>query len=402
MVSHEIGVLSLYEGFFRGGARILHTDVLAGLHGRGQRHRVLSIHENVYREATFQRMRDDACYQRLVAAGIPVTALRNAVPGAAVRESARFTDRELALFHREAAASRVVVTLKEQPLRLVNQADWAGPVVTCLHRSDPENQGSALAELRTAVSSGRVRALICCADATKAAYRAAGFPDSLLHVIPNGVDLRRFRPDRFARARLRRAFAIPDDAPVVAFAARYDGMKNVPLFLAAAVRFLAQRPTAHVLMCGTGMSRENENLLADLQATGLEGNNRLHLLGPRDDPQALFAAADVVALTSTFGEAAPLCLIEGLLCGAIPVATDVGDCAAIVAGRGLLTATDADAIAAAWCEALARRDELTPALLAAREQFGRRRMLAAYAALLWRAGGQGARRRPSRVLEPVG
>ena len=401
-MSHEIGVLSLYEGFFRGGARILHTDVLAGLHGRGQRHRVLSIHENVYREATFQRMRDDACYQRLVAAGIPVNALRGAGPADAGPESARFTDHELSLFQREATASRVVVTLKEQPLRLVNQAGWAGPVVTCLHRSDPENQGSALTELRAAVAAGRVTALICCADATKSAYRAAGFPDSLLHVIPNGVDLRRFRPDRFARARLRRAFAIPHEAPVVAFAARYDGMKNVPLFLAAAARFLAQRPTAHVLMCGTGMTRDNEKLLADLRVTGLEGSSRVHLLGPRDDPQALFAAADVVALTSTFGEAAPLCLIEGLLCGAIPVATDVGDCAAIVAGRGLLTAPDADAIAAAWCEALARRTEFTPALLAAREQFGRRRMLAAYAALIWRADGHSARRRPSRVLEPVG
>ncbi|HEU5427164.1 MAG TPA: glycosyltransferase [Actinocrinis sp.] len=401
-MSDEIGVLSLYEGFFRGGARILHTDVVAGLHGRGQRHRVLSIHENVYREATFQRMRDDACYQRLVAAGIPVTALRGAGPDDTGPQSTQFTDHELALFQREAAASRVVVTLKEQPLRLVNQAGWAGPVVTCLHRSDPENQGSALTELRAAVSAGRVAALICCADATKSAYRAAGFPDGLLHVIPNGVDLRRFRPDRFARARLRRAFAIPHDAPVVAFAARYDGMKNVPLFLAAAARFLAQRPTAHVLMCGTGMTRENERLLADLCVTGLEDSGRVHLLGPREDPQALFAAADVVALTSTFGEAAPLCLIEGLLCGAIPVATDVGDCAAIVAGRGLLTAPDADAIAAAWGEALARRNEFTPALLAARERFGRRQMLAAYAALIWRADGQGARRRPSRVLEPVG
>ncbi|HZP54555.1 glycosyltransferase [Actinocrinis sp.] len=401
-MSHEIGVLSLYEGFFRGGARILHTDVLAGLHGRGQRHRVLSIHENVYREATFQRMRDDACYQRLVAAGIPVTALRGAERGAADRKSARFDDRELTLFEREAAATRVVLTLKEQPLRLVNQAGWSGPLVTCLHRSDPENQGSALAELRAAVAAGRVTALVCCAESTKSAYRAAGVPDSLLHVIPNGVDLRRFRPDRLARARLRRSLAIPDEAPVVAFAARYDGMKNVPLFLAAAARFLARRPTAHVLMCGTGMTRENEQLLTDLRITGLDESGRLHLLGPRDDPQALFAAADVVALTSTFGEAAPLCLIEGLLCGAIPVATDVGDCAAIVAGRGLLTPPDADAIAAAWGEALARRSEFAPALLAAREQFGRRRMLAAYAALIWRAGGQGTRRRVRRVLEPVG
>jgi glycosyltransferase involved in cell wall biosynthesis len=93
----------------------------------------------------------------------------------------------------------------------------------------------------------------------------------------------------------------------------------------------------------------------------------------------------VVSLTSAFGEAAPLCLIEGMMCGAIPVATDVGDCASIVAGRGLVTTPDPEAVAAAWAEALARRDQFVPALLASRDQFGRRRMIASYARLIRRA-----------------
>ena len=53
-------------------------------------------------------------------------------------------------------------------------------------------------------------------------------------MIPNGVDPRRFRPDPRARARLRASLGIAAVAPVVAFAARYDTMKNVPLFLASA------------------------------------------------------------------------------------------------------------------------------------------------------------------------
>jgi glycosyltransferase involved in cell wall biosynthesis len=395
-LAHGPRVLSLYEGFFAGGARILHTAVVRALAATGQRHSVLSMTNRVTREFTAQAIENDTCYRRLVAAGVPVRALDRS-PEVPLRVG------DLAIVEQSVRRADVILALKEQPLTPLTAVGTAGrPLVTCLHRSDPENQGSALAELRAAVAAGRVTALVCCADSTKAAYRAAGVPDSLLHVIPNGVDLRRFRPDRLARARLRRSLAIPDEAPLVAFAARYDVMKNVPLFLAAAARFLARQPTAHVLMCGTGMTRENEQLLTDLRITGLDESGRLHLLGPRDDPQALFAAADVVALTSVFGEAAPLCLIEGLLCGAIPVATDVGDCAAIVAGRGLLTPPDPDAIAAAWGEALARRSEFVPALLAAREQFGRRRMLAAYAALIWRAGGQGTRRRVRRVLEPVG
>jgi len=407
-VSDEIGVLSLYEGFFRGGARILHTDVLAGLHGRGQRHRVLSIHGQVYREATFQWMQDDPCYRRLVAAGVAVSALRDGDEGAA-----RFDEAELAVLEREASRADVVLTLKEQPLRLVNQGALRGPVITCLHRSDPENQGPALAELRAAAAAGRIAALVCCADSTRRAYQAAGIPGGLLQVIPNGVDLRRFRPDRAARTRLRRSLGIPDDAPVIAFAARYDGMKNVPLFLASAAAFLARRPDAHVVMCGTGITLENAGLRADLAAVGVEDagsqpGSRVHLLGVCENPQVLYAAADVVSLTSAFGEAAPLCLIEGMMCGAVPVATDVGDCASIVFGHGLLTPPEADAIAASWQEALARRAEFAPALLAARERFGRRRMLASYASLIRRTAGAGggvrvgAGRLPRPVLQPVG
>jgi glycosyltransferase involved in cell wall biosynthesis len=166
-------------------------------------------------------------------------------------------------------------------------------------------------------------------------------------------------------------------------------MKNVPLFLAAANAFLAARPDAHVVLCGAGMAVANPLLTADLVACGLETSARVHRLGVRDDPQSLYAAADVVALTSAFGEAAPLCLIEGMLCGAIPVATDVGDCAAIVAGRGLITPADPDAIAAAWTEALARRLHFRPALRASRPQFGRRRMIASYARLIRRVGARG-------------
>ncbi|MGH3415909.1 MAG: glycosyltransferase, partial [Actinocrinis sp.] len=223
-MDHEIRALSLYEGFFSGGARILHTDVLTGLHGRGQSHRVLSIHGRVYREATLQWMRDDPSYRKLVAAGVQVSALRggdqDGAPVAPPDPAARFDERELALVRAEAALADVVLTLKEQPLRLVNQAGLRGPVITCLHRSDPQNQGAALDQLHAAVAAGRIAALVCCAESTRGAYRAAGIPDALLHVVPNGVDPRRFRPDARARARLRRELGVPADAPVVAFAAR--------------------------------------------------------------------------------------------------------------------------------------------------------------------------------------
>jgi glycosyltransferase involved in cell wall biosynthesis len=380
-------VLSVYEGFFSGGARIVHTDVVLGLQEGDQHHRVLSLHGEVHREATRQRMEDDACYRALTAAGVGVTSLgRSFGPGGAGSDPAVFTGPELADTARATADADVILSLKEQPLRLLNQAGLPRrPVVVCLHRSDPENQGAALDELKAAIADGTVVACVCCAESTRAAYEAAGVPGELLHVIPNGVDLLRFRPDPARRLALRAALGIPSTAPVVVFAARYDAMKNVPLFLRAARQWLAREPEGHVLMCGAGMTPVNLGLDADIALafdTSQGLTDRVRLLGVRHDMEQVYAAADVVALTSSWGEAAPLCLVEGMMCGAVPVATDVGDSAAIVAGHGFVTPPDPVAIASAWTEAATARPDLAPALAASRERFSRTRMIAAYAALI--------------------
>ncbi|WP_329129765.1 glycosyltransferase [Streptomyces sp. NBC_01476] len=379
----ELRVLSVYEGFFSGGARILHSDVILGLHGGAQEHAVLTVQGEMHREATRQRMEDDACYRSLTGAGVPVTALRRGTDAA---EGEPFSATELAATARATAAADVVLSLKEQPLALLNQAGLPlRPVVVCLHRSDPENQGPALDALLAAVEAGRLRAGVCCAESTRAAYAAAGVPAELLHVIPNGVDLLRFRPDPVQRARWRASLGIDDQAPLVVFAARYAGMKNVPLFLRAARRFLRQEPRGHVLMCGAGMTAANPGLRADIDAAlGDEPwlAERMSLLGVRQDMETVYAAADVVSLTSSSGEAAPLCLIEGMMCGAVPVATDVGDCAELVAGHGMLTPPDPAVIAAAWSEAAAGAAAFAPALERSRERFSRERMIAAYGTLI--------------------
>ncbi|MET9380425.1 glycosyltransferase [Streptomyces sp. NPDC002928] len=393
-------MLSVYEGFFSGGARILHSDVVLGLREGGQYHRVLSVHGEVHREATRQRMEDDACYRALTAAGVGVGSLGRTF--GASGDPAVFSGPELAETARAMADADVILSLKEQPLALLNQAGLPRrPVVVALHRSDPENQGPALDELKAAIADGTVAACVCCAESTRTAYEAAGIPGELLYVIPNGVDLFRFRPDAARRVALRAELGIPDTAPVVVFAARYAAMKNVPLFLRAARAWLRSEPDGHVLMCGAGMTSANPALAADIGAA-FEGERppagRFHLLGVRRDMEVVYAGADVVALTSSWGEAAPLCLIEGMMCGAVPVATDVGDSAAIVTGHGIVTPPDPEAVARAWSDAVTGRTALAPALARSRERFSRTRMIASYAELIDRVHTRTTR---SSLPEPL-
>jgi glycosyltransferase involved in cell wall biosynthesis len=338
----------------------------------------------MYREATRQPMGEDACYRSLTAAGVEVGSLNRTL--GLTTDPAAFTGLELAATARAVADADVILSLKEQPLALLNQPGLPRrPVVVCLHRSDPENQGPALDELKAAVADGRIAAAVCCAESTRAAYEAAGIPAALLHVIPNGVDLLRFRPDPTRRTQLRTSLGIPESAPVVVFAARYATMKNVPLFLRAARAWLDREPAGHALMCGAGMTPANPGLDADISDAFGDApwlTDRLHPLGVRGDMETLYAAADVVSLTSSSGEAAPLSLIEGMMCGAVPVSTDIGDTAGLVGERGILTPPDPETIAQAWEDAIANAIDFTPAIARSRERFSRTRMIASYAALI--------------------
>ena len=379
----EVGprVLSIYEGFFSGGARVLHTSLVRGLDATtGQRHSVLGLTNRSRREATRQAARSDASYRRLRGAGVPVTLLRRTT-------ETPLREQHLSTLRRLVSAADLVLTLKEQPLAALARAGSRGrPVITCLHRSDPEHQGRSLADLVSLVDQGIVTQAVCCAHSTQAAYHAAtGIPLAQLPVVPNGVDLHRFRPSASDRADVRRELGIGADAPVVMLSARFDPMKDVPLFLSACAVFARTRRDAHVVLCGAGMSHANPaltSLLVDTLRGWDAADSRVHLLGIREDMPRLYNGADLVALSSAYGEAAPLSLLEGMACGAVPVTTDVGDAAQIVADPRLVVGRDPTEMAEAWGAAFEHRDEHADRIQRQRQRLSDQRCFDAYAALI--------------------
>jgi glycosyltransferase involved in cell wall biosynthesis len=368
-------VLSLYEGFFAGGARILHTAVVRSLDATtAQRHGVLSLSNRANREFTAQAIENDTSYRRLTAAGIPVRALDRSA-GAPLRVL------DLAIVEQAVIGTDVILALKEQPLAPLTVTGTGGnPLITCLHRSDPEHSGSSLDALVSLHEEGLLTAAVCCSTATRAAYHAAtGIPLAKLPVIPNGVDLHRFRRDDDARSHVRASLGIPAGAPVVLLAARFDEMKDIPLFLRAARLFLRERPEAHFILCGAGMTPDNPSL-ARLVRHRLA--DRVHALGIRRRMEHLHNAADIVALTSAYGEAAPLCLLEGMATGAVPVTTDVGDAALLVGDARLVTGHRPAEVAAAWAAAYADRDEHRARIARHRQRLSEQRCFDGYAALI--------------------
>ena len=394
-MNRPIRVLSLYEGFFAGGARILHTDVIAGLHGAGdQSHSVLSIASAARRDSSVQHLHRDPRYLRLKATGLEISTLGR-VAGAAAFEPSTFTDRELLVAAQAVRQADVILSLKEQPLGLLLALRERGmmpdvPVAACLHRSDPLHSGPAVSWLGEAAETGLLSAVISCALSTSDAYESFLAPTTERFVVGNGIDTDRFRPGtEVEQASTRRLFGIPSEAPVVVFAARFDAMKDPGLFLRSVAAFSKHRPDTHFLVCGAGMTLDNDAFRALLAESGVTSAMNVHALGIRDDMPDIYRIADIVALTSAFGEASPLCLLEGAASGATPVTTDVGDSAITVQGIGFVTAHDPLEIAGTWSRVLEQRAELRERSLAARPRMGRDRMIAGYAdavsALLERA-----------------
>jgi glycosyltransferase involved in cell wall biosynthesis len=126
------------------------------------------------------------------------------------------------------------------------------------------------------------------------------YPSREIRFIGNGVDTTAFRPRRASdRSELRRSFGLPDDRPLVLFAARDSEKKN----LADVLRFT--RDEFHLVVCGA--------------TRGLTGTGLTDLgIVPYDRMPALFGCVDAMVHAST-GEGFPLAVQEALACG-LPIA----------------------------------------------------------------------------------
>lgn len=219
-------------------------------------------------------------------------------------------------------------------------------------------------------ASGYPDAVIANSETGRSVHRRLGYSPRVFGVIPNGVDLDRFKPDPESRDRLSATLPIQAGKPLVVTAARVDPMKDYETFLAVVDRL----PQVQFVAVGSG----TEHLPArpNLAAPGVW----------RDMP-TLFAAADLAVSASAFGEGFSNAIAEAMACAAPVAATDVGDAAAIIGETGVIVPPrDPDALSVAVGALLAessdaRRARGTAARDRIAEHYALGRMVAAFDAL---------------------
>jgi glycosyltransferase involved in cell wall biosynthesis len=189
------------------------------------------------------------------------------------------------------------------------------------------------------------------------AHSELGYHPRAWHILPNGFDTERFRPDAERAAAFRQSLGVGTSTPLIGLPARLDPMKDQDNFLNAAVLLARDLPEAHFVLIGRGLSSDNAEIVSRIAARGLNG--RVHLLGERSDMETVMAGLDIVTLCSAYGEGFPNVLGEGLSCGTLCVATDIGDSALVVGPHGrIIPPRRPEDLAAAWREILALGPEI--------------------------------------------
>jgi glycosyltransferase involved in cell wall biosynthesis len=202
------------------------------------------------------------------------------------------------------------------------------------------------------------RVVLCVSEAERVAGVQHGVR-AAYDVVPNGVDLDRFTPAAAAeRAAARQALDLPPEAPIALCVGRLDDQKGQATLIGAWSAVLRAAPDSLLVFVGDGPRRGELESLAGRGAPGA-----VRFAGARPDVPRWYAAADVVALSSRWGEAMALTPLEAMACGRPVVASDVaGVRESLGAGCGAIVPPgDESAFAAAL---LAR---LTDPELAARE-----------------------------------
>jgi len=148
--------------------------------------------------------------------------------------------------------------------------------------------------------------------------------------IGNGVNLERFDPVRIPeeeKAKRRREFYIPPDAPVVGIIGRMVREKGYMEFIEAAALILKEIPRAHFLCIG-------DELQSDYDASGNLFRNRIHHLGLHDRIHFAGMRSDIPELLSiltvytlpSYREGMPRSIIEAMAMGLPVVATRIRGC----------------------------------------------------------------------------
>jgi glycosyltransferase involved in cell wall biosynthesis len=167
-------------------------------------------------------------------------------------------------------------------------------------------------------------------------HERMGYHPRRWEYIPVGCDTERFRPRLDSRYELRSELGLDPDVLLIGLVARLHPWKDHANFLKAFAILKSFYPDVHAILVGRDINWKCNELVDLIHRNQLGGG--VHLLDERTDIERIMSALDVFCLSS-YTECSPTVISEAMSSGVPCVATDVGDCAAIVGATGKVVPT---------------------------------------------------------------
>jgi glycosyltransferase involved in cell wall biosynthesis len=319
-------VLSVFATFAIGGPQVRFAAV-ANHHGRAWRHAIIAMDGRYH------------CAERLIS-DLDVTFPEAPATGSVLGNQAAFRHVLRRL------APDVLVTHNWGSIEWVLANVAPHRLVPHVHIEDGFGPEEASLQLRRRVLARRLllrRSTVVLPSRTlnTIATEVWRLPPSQLNYVPNGLDLKHFRPAAAPPARVR-----PDRAgpPLIGTVAALRTEKNLSRLLRAARLLRDEELPFRLAIIGDGPERRSlEALTAELRLADC-----VSFEGAQDDPAQAYRNFDIFALSSDT-EQMPLSVLEAMATGLPVAATRVGDVPSMVAeeNRPCLVEKDDAALAAA-------------------------------------------------------
>lgn len=197
------------------------------------------------------------------------------------------------------------------------------PFVTTFHGRFPDS--NPLKKLYNSVMVRGDRVIAISHYIAEEIVRRFDIDTAKLRIIPRGVNLDLFDPDRVSAERmikLTREWRLPDGVPVVVLPGRVTRWKGHEVLIEALARLKDRQ--VHCLMVGSYDGKESykAELERRIARRGLTAS--VYLTGPSNDMPCVYKLADVVVSASTDPEPFGRVMIEAQAMGRPIVATDHG------------------------------------------------------------------------------
>ena len=306
-------ITHLITGLGMGGAEMVLYKLIKGTQGNGFSHAVIALTEN------------GPVGRRIASLGVPIKVM--------------VLGKNILGFSRLFKLRKILRGLDSDLVQTwLYHADLAGivfaklPVIWNIQNGKLDPQKSAwttrLVQRFCIPRSSKPAAIIYCTNSAKKDHEAIGYRNSCSVVIENGTDTERFHPDAEAKIHFRSEWKIREFVKLVGHVGRYDPQKDYPTMMQAFGKVARKCPNVEFVLCGEGLTKENEALAILIEKNSIAG--RVHLLGLRTDVEHILPAFDLFVLTSAYGEGFPNVLGEAMACGVPCVSSDVGDAVRII------------------------------------------------------------------------